>query len=304
MASDAPMDSQFIVSLLHAFNDMNSAKMAVQDAIRADQNDYGVFVPNYGETQDDTHSLSAREAAMLSLTQFYKGSGHVEAGLLCASDATVQTIHAFNAAKQMFKKAVMAIRDAYEPGAALPSRYISNLISQHAEEHGFRGDALKHALKTIGVSELNLKKCYAEIRILPKDLDVFCWTWATQHSRIKKLNLEQVTDKINAYFDGNPDAIEINLRRLSECDPGEELALRVRLKNQLRANYGYKVDGQIVRKSCPISGVVIVQGTTLPRYVWRDDPDVTGFNPPKVPRVSTIESEPFIQQLDLYRYVR
>lgn len=78
----------------------------------------------------------------------------------------------------------------------------------------------------------------------------------------------------------------------------------MKLKNQLRANYAFVLDGEIIRSSCPISGVVIVQGKELPRYVWRDNPEVTKVETPQVNRVSKIDSHPLIPQLGLYRYAQ
>jgi hypothetical protein len=307
------IDSQFIADLYEAFNDMAEAKFHVVDAIKADQGKYDVFVANSRSCKTDRNSDKAREAAILSLTQFYKGSESiVDAGLLCASEETVETLKKFNETKQHFKAAVMKIREEdekrrkrlNEPKVKLPGKHIAHLLSERILEHGFRSDMLQKAMSTAGIGELDLKKCYAEIRIMPKNLDVFCWTWATKHSRTRQISLEDARKKVNEYFEDNHDALEINKRLLSQCKPDEILVERVKLKNQLRANYAFWDKDEIKRLSCPISGIAIVQDRTLPRYVWRDDPEITGIKMAQVNRVSKIDANPLISQLGLYRYAQ
>ena len=88
---------------------------------------------------------------------------------------------------------------------------------------------------------------------------------------------------------------------LNKCNPGEVLVKKSTLPNQLRANYAYLEDGSIVRKSCPISGVVIAQQKNLPRKFWRDNP---GDQRRRPAQESGIEEEPLILALDLYRYAK
>lgn len=300
------ISSDLLGNLSQSFKAMHKARSETSDAMKADQAEYTVFVPNYGTSDKDALSDAAREEAIVSICQIYKAAEPAKnAGLVCASEETVECIRALNSAKKTFKASVMAIRKALEKEPKIPGKHISSLITEKIRsEHGFRTDEMHQAMRTTETSELDLKKCYAEIRIMPKDLDVFCWTWATRHSRLRQVSLNDVEKKIELYFQGNDDAIEINKRFLNNCRPGEILVEKTKLKNQLRANYGYKVNNEIVRDSCPISGMVIVQGKQLPRYVWRDDPDITGIKTPQVSRLSTIEAKPLIEKLGIYRYVQ
>lgn len=302
---DQLIDSQYIADLYSAFQDLLEAKVLAQNAMIADQGKYAVIVKNTA-TIEQTHAPEdARKNAIFSILEIYKGSqSAVDAGLLCASEETVGAINRLNEAKQHFKASVMAIRDKYEQKSKLPGKHITYLLKEQYKDHGFRSDFLQKAMSTAGIGELDLKKCYAEIRIMPKNLDVFCWTWATKHSRLNKVSLQQARKKVEEHFKNNTDALDINLRYLSACHDSETLIERVKLKNQLRANYAFAVDGETVRSSCPISGVVIVQGKTLPRYVWRDNPELTEIEAPQVKRVSKIDSHPLIPQLGLYRYAQ
>jgi hypothetical protein len=302
---DQLIDSQYIADLYSAFQDLLEARVLAQNAMIADLGKYDVIVKNTATIEQKHAPEDARKNAIFSILEIYKGSqSAVDAGLLCASEETVGAINRLNEAKQHFKAAVMTFRDKYEKKSKLPGKHITYLIRDQYKDHGFRSDFLQKAMSTAGIGELDLKKCYTEIRVMPQNLDVFCWTWATKHSRLKKVSLTEAQKKVEEHFKGNADALDINLRYLSECRDSETLIERVKLKNQLRANYAFVLDGEIIRSSCPISGVVIVQGKELPRYVWRDNPEVTKVETPQVNRVSKIDSHPLIPQLGLYRYAQ
>ena len=80
-------------------------------------------------------------------------------------------------------------------------------------------------------------------------------------------------------------AVDLITRR---CDPGAPLARKIPLPNQLRANYAYLRDGEVVRASTPISGVVIAQQNVLPRRLWRPDPGISGNDAPNATMVRPI----------------
>lgn len=203
-----------------------------------------------------------------------------------------------NAAKAAFKDAVMAIRNFQKETDASVSR-ISKLIRDEVTEKGYRTEALKKAMGTAGIGSLDLKRCYAQIRIMPPALDVFSWTWATNHARIKKVTLQEAIEMAKKLPGQGASQTAVDL--LNKCNPGEILVKKSTLPNQLRANYAYLEDGSIVRKSCPISGVVIAQQKNLPRKFWRDNP---GDQRRRPAQESGIEEEPLILALDLYRYAQ
>lgn len=306
MVEAISLPSYLIADLYQSYQSMAEAALRVKSAIRSDGEEYAIVVPKYGETEADTHSNGAREAAIKSITQLYLAQEEemiVDAGLLCASPATVKEVLAFNDSKKLFKKAVLAIRD-YRKAKEIPGQRITSLINDEIKHEGFRSPELKHAMKTARISALDLKRCYAQIRITEPKLDVFSWTWATQHNRLKKMTVAEAEKKLNDMLQDNPAKLEKNLKMLAQCAPDEELVSKVELNNQLRANYGYWDGDTVKRKSCPISGIVIAQQKTLPRYLWRDDPATTGQITQQVSRVSDIEETVFIEPLKLHRYVR
>ena len=295
---------ELIRNLYEAYLSMSEASLSVRTAVESDHaDDYPVFVPTFGSSEVAHVSYDARSAAIDSMTQLTvqpQGTQLPEAGIVCASPETVALVAALNNAKTEFKKAIMAIRNVQNKADA-PVPRITRLINAEIVEKGYRTDALKKAMKTTGISSLDLKRCYAHIRIMPPELDVFSWTWATTHSRVKKVSFEEaiaMAKKLPKESTAKA-AVEILVRR---CNPSSPLVRKISLPNQLRANYAYKVDEMVVRKSCPISGVVIAQQKVMPRKLWRPNPGLSEASASRLPRESSIEAEPIVNALGLYRY--
>lgn len=300
-ASKKLLPPQYIMDLYQAYQELASAVQEATAALRADEG-LPVYLPKFGASNDDHASLEARREAIASIAQlFIPKSNQVlyNAGLLCASPASVEAVEHMNAAKLIFKAAVKAIKDASKV-RDLSGNEVSSLLDGRSDL--FRTEELKSAMNTARISALDLWKCYAQIRIMPPGLEVFSWTWATTHSRMTKLTVEDARKKVEQYFEGNQEKLEFYTQLLTQCATDEVLIEKVKLGNQLRANYGYLEDGETQRKSCTISGVVIVQGTTLPRYLWRDDPAESGELVKRLDRKSDIAKDPLIKELDIYRY--
>ena len=296
----ALLPAEYIRTLYDAYQVLTEACLTLSGAVRSDRESYPVYIPTFGMEDKDKESNEAREAAIKSMTQLFVAdeSEYVpEAGIVCASPETVAAVEQLNAAKAAFKEAVMAIRNFQKETDASVSR-ISKLIRDEVTEKGYRTETLKKAMGTVGIGSLDLKRCYAQIRIMPPALDVFSWTWATNHARIKKVTLQEAIEMAKKLSDGTAQtAVDL----LNKCDPGEILVKKSTLPNQLRANYAYLEEGNIVRKSCPISGIVIAQQKNLPRKFWRDNP---GDQRRRPAQESGIEEEPLILALDLYRYAK
>lgn len=298
--SEISLPGSKIRDLYEAYQTLAEACMTLKAAVSSDRDAYPVFVPTFGNQDKDKTSNDARVAAINSMIQLFalnKGEHLSEAGIVCASPASVEAVEQLNDAKAAFKIAVMAIRNFQKETDASVSR-ISKLIRDEVTEKGYRTDALKNAMSAAGISSLDLKRCYAKIRIMPQDLDVFSWTWATNHARIRKVTLNEAIEMAKKL--PSKESIEIALDLLNKCNPNEILVRKSALPNQLRANYAYFEQGTIIRKSCPISGIVIAQQKKVPRTFWRDNPGDKALRRPA--KESGIETEAYIKALNLYRY--
>ncbi len=297
------LPQDYIRELYERFLALKNACIKVKAAVRTCEGDFPVYVPTCSEDEAVQVSETARDAALKAITQLFRpreGEYMADAGILCASASTVQAIAQLNAAKAAFKTAILAIR-AYQKKENIAVSKIDKLINDELLVKGRRTDHLNEAMRTVGIRSLDLKRCYATIRIMPENLAVFSWTWATTHSRVKKVTVKEALAMARSLSDEKKR--ESALDSLSRCKDDEVLVRRIRLANQLRANYAYREDGAIIRRSCPISGVVIAQQRVMPRMFWRDDPGMGDDKPQRLLRLSRIEKAAFVPSLGLHRYV-
>lgn len=281
-----------IFQLYETFQDLLEARSNVISALR-DEKQMPLLLPQFEST------ASLRDIAVTSLTQIYilKDRTHLaDAGVICVSPDTADKISSYNRAKDSFKKSVLDIRSAND-GKDITAKKISRLIRTEVSERGYRTEPLKAVLDELGITALDLKKTYAHIRSMPAPLLTLRWTWATNHTRIKKVTYHEAVKMAEALGDDHRVSVALNL--LGKCKRTEVFAKKVDLPNQLRANYTYKDDDLIIRGSTPISGIVAVQQDQLPETLWRDNPEE---EKKKIIRDSTLEDEPFIFSLNLYRY--
>ena len=299
--TEIPLPPELIMDLYESYNDLLAACQQTRLAIQADADGYPVYLPTHDATQPTKHLGNPHSEAIASITQVHtlpKGQSLHRAGLLCASPKTVTTVEALNLAKDYFKSTVIAIRDYAQINETSASR-ITSLVRDQITERGYRTPQLQQAMSTTGINTIDLKRAYAHIRIIEANLESFSWTWATTHSRIQKITMDQAVELATNLQ--SPETSQVALSLLGQCKPSQEFAIRRQLPNQLRANYVYKEDGQKKRKSCPISGIVLIQQDYMPKKLWRDDP---GDHPsPRLAREQGIEKDVFIKALDLHRYL-
>ena len=288
--------SDLILELLESFEELQLACGSFISAARSDHA-LPLLLPTYEGSKE--HS---REAAIRAMTRLWHpdvGESLVTSGLLCAGPETIRMTKTLNAAKDRFKNSVCAIRDQSQKYKTR----VQTLIDRILHEEGRRNEALQDALKVSRLNRLDLVRCYTHVRILPAHLRSISWTWATMHSTINRISLQEAVAMADELRD--PEGRETALGLLRGLPPNTPLAYKKINANQLRANLVWYEEGKPQSKQVTISGVVLSQEATLPRTVWRDDPAKL---PPeqrqdRVARLDTsIEDQPFIRPLRLYRY--
>jgi len=295
------MFSVLVIDLLQSHQALESACNEFAAAVRRDQEiELPLLLPAYSGTPG-----GEREAAITSMIQLWHlepGEALVDAGLVCGSAETIAAACRLNDAKQTFQSAIKALRDAGPKGEK--SR-LDKLIDRVLHEEGKRTDELSLALKRVRISRLDLLRCYAKIRVLPRHLESLSWTWAKTHSSIVPVSMDEAIKMAQNL--SNEETKETVLSLLSTCSQRERFVCKKKLPNQLRANLVYRdEDGKRKRKAVTISGVILSQDITLPRYIWRDNPDLLApeAQQERLSRLDThIESEPFIKVLRLHRYI-
>jgi hypothetical protein len=293
------MFMELVLELLQKYEVLEAANARFADALRADK-DLPVLLPDYEGGAD-------REAAIKAMTQMWylePDESLPRAGVVCASSATIQEAENLNHHKAAFQTAIKSVRDTVTGEKSRLDKLIDRVLLQQNEKERHRVEELQLALKRAQINRLDLLRCYAKIRVLPKDLMSISWTWARTHSVIDPISREEAIKQAENLSDG--ESKDIALSRLSSLAPGQMLAYKKKLPNQLRANLLYREDAEVKRKAVTISGVVLSQDGSLPKkWVWREDP---GELDPKAPKDritrldSKIDPEPYIKSLHLHLY--
>lgn len=268
------------VSLLRsAYNSLLHAQSSALDAILEDGRDsdspYPVYAPTIRDLSSGQHGFNERIALANSLKDVFttrKEDISVISGLICASPRTVQKITELNAAKTALKKVIAAIKEQDSDGP-------DSLITQ-------RGSQLRLAMKEVGFAAVDLKRVYAQVRILEPGLHRVSWTWARNHLTHKRISRIEMERRIDQLRDTNP-AAATELENAVAKVGGAKLTEKFSLPPQLRANCSYGAKGQLTLRSYPVSGVLIAQQKSLPRVQWRELDDLTDREARKPPKEST-----------------
>lgn len=218
----------------------------------------------------------------------------VGAGIIAASQPTLDAIASLNQTKHKFKQAVLALKAAKVTNS-------SNLLATEFEQLLPPRDTNVAAnLSRMGLARLHLKQCYRIIPCFAQRPDKIAWTWANTRSivKISVKDAEQMLAK-----QGNDLGIERQLRLLQELSPNEPLAIVQDLAPHLRANLvfpdGYSAKRLMVKGPVPI--FYLHNGNELPQ-----------FNPPGIKRSRDkdrvvrkdvkINPEPFLPAIRAHRY--
>lgn len=304
-SSDIPIDPVLMVDLLTTYQDVLESALALSHQVKAECHDYPLYIPTDDALNPDIHS--SVNAAIDSMCRIHFESttdtdesqpAKFHAGIVCASTQTIDCAKSLNSTKDRFKQAVKALNNYHKKHqGSVP--VIATMIRDEITERGYRSSHLKKALKHLHASRVNLKRAYAHVRIMPPDTDSMSWTWQTGHSTIKSITVEQAL-KLAAALPHPSD--EISIKKLNTCHIDEKLVIKKSLPNQLRANYTFMQGDERIRKSTPLSGVVLVEQDYLPRLMWRDKPESNSKR--RIASSSArYQDEPFVLGLNLYRLI-
>ncbi|WP_299581514.1 hypothetical protein [uncultured Microbulbifer sp.] len=274
----------------------------IRELALEEMNSYPVYVPTIGASEEEHRSTVARLAALNSMTRIFRENRYdnfLTAGILCTSDQLANKFGVFNNAKNTFvhlTKKAQRINSA--PTNYRPGSFISTLLRNELESSSWRLLFDLATREQIVYNQIDLKACRSKVRILPKETDVFSWTWSSSHKRIAKVTRSDALRLAKNLADSERESA---VEALALC-PDNEFVKVIPLKEQLRANYVYFENGSRITKSTPLSGVVVLPQKNLPRLQWREPPSRRDHIEPRIQRVSRIHDEPFIPALSLHRY--
>tara|TARA_R110001592_G_scaffold221139_2_gene475821 strand:- start:28174 stop:29076 length:903 start_codon:yes stop_codon:yes gene_type:complete len=274
-----------VASLRAAYNLLLQAQSSAIDSIlddgRTQDKAYPVYAPTICDLPAGKHGFDERIALANSIKNVFttrKENVDVLTGLLCSSPNTVAKIESLNAAKIDLKDVITSIKRQ--------DRLPDNTTGEIAADLGFRTSELRKAMREVGFAAVDLKRVYAQIRILEPQVNRVSWTWARKHTTYKKLSRKVIDQRIEELEATNPIAAKeaTNVLRTMKKSSFSE---RFSLPPQLRINYSFGAKGSLELKAAPVSGVLIVQQKELPAVRWRDlksiqDRDDNPRLPPKL----------------------
>ena len=255
---------------------------------------YGCYAPTVFDKDDLRRSVAARNVLIDAACQLFYIPGkepELIPGVLCSSPETIEAIHKLNELKTAFKRCVAIIRKQFPVNSA-----INQLIRKGytVNDDGQNTMELLH-------DTLNLKRCYAHLKVLPPNTLSVSYTWANRHTSGKKVSRDKVEKEMIPNLQGE-DAQATALKLLNSVSDDEFVLIKGYKPPVLRANTTYREDGDTQRSSLVVSGALIVGTRNPPHLRWRETEDSNINNPSPVRRKNTIEEEPYIKTLKLHRY--
>ena len=299
---DRSLQTELVERLFSSLSDIILVAQDIRELALEEMDSYPVYVPTTGTSEEEHKSTIARLAALDSMTRIFgekRSDKFLTAGILCTSDKLANKIEVFNNVKSSFVHLITKAQRIHSvPANYKPGNFISTLLRNELEKGSWRLLFDLATREQIVYNRIDLKACRCMIRVLPKDMDVFSWTWSSSHKRITKVTRSDALKLAKNLAEAEKESA---LEALALCSDNE-FAKVTPLKEQLRANYAYFEDGVRIPKSTPLSGVVVLPQKNLPRLQWRQPPSQREHVEPRIQRESSIHDEPFIAEIGLHRY--
>lgn len=219
----------------------------------------------------------------------------VGAGIIAASQTTIDALYDLNVAKNNFKQAILQLK-----AAKVATNY--DLLATNFEQLlPQRSPDIAGNLSRMGLARLHLKQCYRKIPFFNLRPNKVSWTWANTRS-IKKISIGEALELLNKHTQDAGIERQINLLR--GLHPNEKLAIIQDLAPHLRANLVIP-DGHATKR-------IMVKGPVPLFYLVKDDLTLPEFTPPGAKRGRDkdrmvrkdvkINPEPFLPAIRAHRY--
>lgn len=282
---------------------LSTAESIRHEAVN-DANKYPIYAPTYGTTNDDHESAQARIAATNSMTKLYRtllNEEPLQCGLLCVSESLANQINTFNLLKEKFCH-LARLAHAFQGVSTREnsSRFLTRYLCDAINKYEISIDG--RAKQELFLNSLDMNSMRSKIRIMPRNLDTFSWTWASMHSSRIRIDRNEAIELIKLKLD--PIDQDIAMEKIEACQDPFFCVLK-RKGEQLRVNYIYFNEGEKVRKQTPISGIAVARQEYLPRVHWKNPPSTLPERESRLSRDdSSLDQEPFIPEANLHRYFK
>jgi hypothetical protein len=116
----------------------------------------------------------------------------------------ISAINELNVRKLEFKAAVAAYKGLNEKGTAWYNKHneVHELLSQAVKSQGRRSKELKKALSDTRLTELDLKCCYRQIRVIDSNIKTVSWLREDRHIRTHRVSRAKLIGMIEKLESG------------------------------------------------------------------------------------------------------
>lgn len=248
------------IDLLERFEHMLAAIDAVCAAVRGDAA-LPVWVPRTDQEQEAGLTLRAKAVQLYHTLWYEDGQDGRETvtcpGIVGASPSTLDIARACNAAKDAFKKAVLALKGL--------SRADANALLMDLHK---RNEQVAEAMQRLGAARLNLKQAYRHLPVLDARPIKIGFTWSKQGRTIQRTSVAEARRLLERRAE--TPQVQLELRRLADISPAEILARVRSVCPHLRANVVFQtphgIQRRLIQAPLPIL-VPLARGERLPDYV-------------------------------------
>lgn len=282
------------INLLECFEHLTELLQQLQGAVQNDRY-FPVWVPLSNHELQTGMEMRTKAAQLYSTLWYEDGQEGRDTincpGIVGVSADTVQVIQSANAAKDAFKRAVLALKTV--------TRTEANSIMADLNR---RNEEVATTLRRMGAARLNLKQAYRRIPLLEKRPLKVGFTWSKQGRTIQRTTVAEIRSLLDRRL--TTPQRQVEMERLSAL-PSSEVLARVRtVCPHLRANVVFTNDKNNLKRrliQAPIPVAVYLQpGESLPDFV-PVDLEPTGGR--RLQRSDMrLEDEPFLPSLKVFRY--
>lgn len=295
------MISELCIDVINGFEEMRSCLNTVTEHVCVlDKNLPAWFQAPTMLALDLKQGLRVQACALMNQLEYLDGQEPREilvgAGIIAASNETLDAITNLNIAKNKFKTAMLKLK-----AAKISTTH--ELLAQHFETNlQLRSETIGNKLTRMGLARVHLKQCYRKIPCFTERPKKIAWTWANTRS-IKKVTVAEAFELLQKHHKDR--GIEQQMLALQGLNTNEKLAIVQDLAPHLRAN--------IVMPSINEDKRIMVKGPVPIFYLATDTAPLPELTPPGIKRGKDknrvirkdvkINPEPFLPAIRAHRYI-
>lgn len=244
--------------LTQCFKDLNHAKDQFITALLR-QNEAASYLSVEGSADFDIQRTLEIVANSLGIIWYQdKQKPHINesgGGVICVDDDVLLLADQFNIAKLNFRNACKLVSGGKRSTAKRVLKSERHGLSHHRDDH------LSMLLKSQGLSQIDLWKCYKRITIISDPVYSIGWTWQREHSEIKAFTVDAAIKLCQRHRsdDSTFDAWAAQLLGLRQ---GYKLARVIGKQPQLRANIYYEAGR---KTQIPSPSIILLAKSSNPK---------------------------------------